>query len=205
MTTNHVKPGIAAIALALLFPLYWTFALVIGANGTDFMDSLRADMLDLSLLDALFLLIGALEIYIYYSLAQIFKERLPSHAAKVLLYVIIGSVVLFHVTVLADVFLAVMQGSLSSSTINTIVSSSVVLAVASLIIFIIAGVGLSIVILTLSDLAEPLLKAFAILLLVICLLQATVLFAMLTLLLFPVALILLAVYFFRDPETLEIV
>ena len=205
MSSNHIKPGVAAIVLALLFPLYWTFVLVIGVNGTDLINNLRADLLELSWLDGLFLLIGALEIYIYYSLVRVFNDRLPSNTAKVMLYIIIGSVVLFHLTVLIDVFLAISQAGLSPDTIDVLVTVTAYLFVATLVVFVIAGIGLSISILTQSDSVAPILKAFAILLLVICILQATVLFAMLNLILFPIALVMLAVYFFKDPETLEIV
>ena len=205
MSSNHVKPGVAAIALALLFPMYWTFVLVVGVNGSDFMDNMRADILELTWLDGVFLLIGALEIYIYYSLARVFDDRLPSNAAKILLYIIIGTVVLFHLTVVIDLYLAVTQGSISNETIDMFVTATAYLLVATLVVFVIAGVGLSITILSQSESVAPILKAFAILLLVICILQATVLFAMLNLILFPIALVTLAVYFFKDPETLEIV
>lgn len=205
MNSNHIKPGVAAIALALLFPLYWTFVLLVGEHGSDFMSTLRADMLEISLMDGMFLLIGALEIYIYYSLVRVFNNRLPSQAAKVLLFIIIGSVAVFHLTVLADFYLALMHGNLSQGAIDTVVTLTIYLSIAALVVFVIAGIGLSITILSISDSATTILKAFAILLLVICVLQATVLLAMLNLILFPIALVLLAVYFLKEPETLEIV
>ena len=205
MSSNYVKPGVAAITLALLFPIYWTFIMMVGVNGTDFFDNLRADMLQLSWLDGVFLLIGALEIYIYYSLVRVFSDRMPSSAANILLFIIMGSVAVFHLSVGADFYLALMQGNLAQGAIDQIVTITIYTSIAALVLFVIAGIGLSIVILSQADLAAPLLKAFAILLLVVCFLQATILFAVLNLILFPVALIVLALYFIKDPETLEIV
>ena len=205
MNNNHVMPGVAAISLALLFPLYWTIVLVMGVESHDFADALRDDMLTLSWMDGLFLLIGILEIYIYFSLIRVFNDRLPSQAAKVFLFVIIGSVFMFHVVVFADVFLAATQGSIMSNTIDVIVTTSVYLSIAALVVFTISGIGLSVVLLAKSEFEAPLLKAFAIILLLVCILQATMLFAMVNLILFPIALVTLAVYFFKDPDTLEVV
>ena len=205
MNNHNIVPGIAAIVLALLFPLYWTSVLAIGVQGMDFMTVLRQDMLQLSGMDALFVLIGALEIYIYFNLVKIFDNRLTSQATKILLFILIGSVFVFHAVVFADLFLASAQSTMHPATINIVINTSIFLSVASLIIYIMAGIGLSIVLLTRSEAQTGVLKAFAIMLLIICLLQATMIFAVANIILFPIALVILAVYFFKDPDTLEVV
>ena len=205
MNNNHVMPGVAAIVLALLFPLYWLSVLVLGVADMDFADALRNDMLTLSWMDALFLVIGLLEIYIYISLSNAFKERLHSNAARILLYVIIGSVVIFHGFVLADVYLAFNQESMSGTTVDSVLSVSIYSSVAALVVYTVAGIALSIVLLMKSELNAPLIKYFAVLLLIMCILQATIIFALVNILLFPVALIILALFFFKDPEMLEVV
>ena len=205
MNGNYVKPGIAAIALALLFPLYWSIVLVVGADGQDFQQALREDMLTLTWIDGLFLLIGILEIYIYMSLVRAFNDQLNSNAARILLYIIIGSIFFFHASIFADLFLVFFQDSTSSETIDGIVGTSVFTAIAALVVYVIAGLGLSVVILTKNSVNAPLIKYFAVMLLIICLLQATILFAIVNLLMFPVALIILAVYFLKDPDTLEVI
>ena len=205
MNGNYIMPGIAAIALALLFPLYWSIVLVLGVDSQGFVEALREDMLTLSWMDGLFLLIGILEIYVYLSLVRAFNDQLNSNAAKILLFIIVGTIFFFHVGVFADLFLVFAQDGMSHQAIDTLVSTSVYIAVASLVVYIIAGIGLSIVILTKNNQNTSLLKYFAVLLLIVCLLQATVLFAIVNLLMFPIALVILAVYFFKDPESLEVV
>jgi hypothetical protein len=49
------------------------------------------------------------------------------------------------------------------------------------------------------------LKGFAGLLLVAAVLQMTVIFAFLALLLFPLALVMLSIYFLKEPQTVEVV
>lgn len=205
MNGNYVKPGIAAVVLAVLFPLYWSIALVIGAGDMGFVDALREDMLSLSWMDALFLLIGILEIYVYYSLIQSFNEQLDSNAAKVLLYIIIGTVFFFHAGVIADLFLALSHEGMSRASIDTVVGTSVYLSLAALAVYTITGIVLSIVLLIKDTATTPFLKYFSILLLVVCLLQATVLFAVVNIIMFPIALVTLAAYFLKDPESLEVV
>jgi uncharacterized membrane protein len=56
-----------------------------------------------------------------------------------------------------------------------------------------------------NDAASTMLKGFAGLLLVAALFQLTVIFAFLALLLFPLALILLSIYFLKEPQTVEVV
>lgn len=205
MNGNYVKPGIAAIVLAVLFPLYWSIVLVVGADGKDFEQAIREDMLSLTWIDGLFLLIGVLEIYIYMSLIRAFRDQLNSSAARILLFVIIGSIFFFHASIFADLFLVFFQDSISNDTIDGVVSTSVYTAIAALVVYVIAGLGLSVVILTKNSVNAPLLKYFAVMLLIICLLQATILFAIVNLIMFPVALVMLAIYFLKDPETLEVV
>lgn len=205
MTTNYLKPGIAAIALALLFPLYWSFVLVFGPASEDLAEALTREFTTVDWLDALFIVIGVLEVYVLVSLVRSFKERFNSSLAKAVIYIMISAVVLFHGVVVVDFYLSMFKGELSEDSVQSAVAISVYLAVSGLVIYLIAGFILSIVLLANSkDLANEL-KYFAILFLIICILGATILLSAFNLLLFPAALIMLAVYFLKDPDSLEVV
>lgn len=72
--TKYKLAGIAAITLAVLFPIYWiaTFGFIIDNAEMAF----RADFLELSGWDILFVAIGALEIYVYFSLSKYFRDQI---------------------------------------------------------------------------------------------------------------------------------
>lgn len=105
MNHRDALPGYAAIALALLFPAYWVPALAIG--DLSFAEAHRADAMRLGAMDLLFVLIGAMEIYIYLSLRRIFLDLMHGSLAATLLLLMAIVVGVFHATVLFDVVLAV--------------------------------------------------------------------------------------------------
>lgn len=205
MNGNYLKPGIAAITLALLFPIYWSSVFIFGSDGRDFIDVMRQEVQTFSGFDILFLLIGALEIYIYVSLSRAIEAQLNSSATKILLMIMIASVGLLHGLVFVDFYLAIYPLEATSSSIDSVVGTSVVMSISALVVYSIAGLILSVVLLMQSQGNAPMLKYFGILLLIVCLLQITIFLAIFNLILFPVSLIVLAFYFLKDPETLEVI
>jgi hypothetical protein len=198
--SNFVKPGIAAIALAVLFPTYWLF--LFGAAASDFETALAADMTSLTFSDLLFVIIGALEIYLYLSLRRIFKDHLNSSAISVSLLIMASLVAALHLTVLVDVFLALTQTS--NEVIEVVIGLVTVGSIAVMILYALVAILFSIFVF-INDAASTMLKGFAGLLLVAALFQLTVIFAFLALVLFPLALILLSIYFLKEPQTVEVV
>ncbi|MCW8880026.1 MAG: hypothetical protein OQJ89_03930 [Kangiellaceae bacterium] len=205
MRSNYLKPGIAAIVLAVLFPLYWSFILIVGPAYEDLSQAIRLELMTFDWMDGLFILIGILEVYVYLSLIRSFDERLNSSLARAVLFIMIGAVVFFHCIVFVDLYLTVFQNQLAEKTIESVIEVSVFIALSGLVIYIISGFILSVVLLARSQDLPKELKYFAVIFLLVCLLGATILFSVINLLLFPVALIVLAIYFFKDPETLEVV
>ena len=205
MNSNYLKPGIAAIVLAVLFPFYWSFLLVFGPAYESLSQALHAELTSFDLLDGLFILIGVLEVYIYLSLVRSFNERLNSSLARATLFIMIGAVVFFHCIVFVDLYLAIFKTGLSENIIAGIIEVSMSIALSGLVIYIVAGFVLSVVLLMGSQELASELKYFALIFLFVCLLGATILFSAINLLLFPIALIVLAIYFLKDPETLEVV
>ncbi|WP_027671667.1 hypothetical protein [Rheinheimera baltica] len=200
---DYAAPGIAALILAVAFPIYWLYAFHIGSEN--FVEVYRADMLSLSLSDLAFVFVGALEVYIYVSLRRSFAERLSSATPAVLLLLMAVLVIIFHATVLVDVALAVTATTLSEQTINTIGEFTVVVALGVLFAYALVGLVLSVVLLLNRTGAPSVLKYFAVILLAGCLLQLSIIFSPANIFIFPVALLLLAYYFLAAPKMLEVV
>lgn len=202
MNHRDALPGYAAIALALLFPAYWVPALAIG--DLSFAEAHRADAMRLGAMDLLFVLIGAMEIYIYLSLRRIFLDLMHGSLAATLLLLMAIVVGVFHATVLFDVVLAV-GPMLSEPLREGLVTASAVVTIAGLFVYCVLGLVLSTALLVRGSELPGLLKVFAVLLLMACLLQLTVVFGLLNVVLFPVILLVLAVYFIRGGHQVEVV
>lgn len=202
MNHRDALPGYAAIALALLFPAYWVPALAIG--DLSFAEAHRADAMRLGAMDLLFVLIGAMEICIYLSLRRIFLDLMHGSLAATLLLLMAIVVGVFHATVLFDVVLAV-GPMLSEPLREGLVTASAVVTIAGLFVYCVLGLVLSTALLVRGSELPGLLKVFAVLLLMACLLQLTVVFGLLNVVLFPVILLVLAVYFIRGGHQVEVV
>jgi len=200
---DYAAPGIAALILAVAFPIYWLYAFHVGSEN--FVEIYRADLLSLSLSDLAFVFIGVLEIYIYLSLRRSFAERLSSGSVAILLLLMALLVTIFHATVLVDVALAVTATTLSEDAINTIGEFTVMVALGMLFAYALVGLILSIVLLLNRTGAPSVLKYFAVVLLVCCLLQLSIILSPANIFVFPVALLLLAFYFLSAPKMLEVV
>jgi len=200
---NYVKQGVAAISLAILFPIYW--GSLIGTSGSDIMTALRSDMSSLGWMDALFLIIGAIEIYIYLSLINIFSGQLNTLAKRMSLYIMLATIALIHATVLVDVYLAINGSSFTETMINRVIETSLYFSLGAVMVYTLAGIVLSIFLLTNSQKTNGLLKGFALTLLIVCILQLTVFLAFVNIILFPLALVILSVYFLKEPDSVEVV
>ena len=202
MNRDHALPGYTAIALALLFPVYWVSAL--GLSEQSFVEAFRADVMSFSALDILFVLIGAMEIYVYLSLRKILLEQLHGNTPAALLLLMAIIVGIFHATVLFDVILA-FGPTLAESTREHLVAASAIVAIAGLFIYAVLGIILSIALLVSKAEIPGLLKVFAVLLMVCCVLQLTIVLGVVNVMLFPVALLVLAVFFLRGGHEVEVV
>ncbi|NGP53024.1 hypothetical protein [Thioalkalivibrio sp. XN8] len=202
MKTEHALPGYLAVALALLFPVYWVS--VLGAGGESLFETIRDDVMRLNGWDALFVLIGAIEIYLYLSLRKILAQRLNTALPAVLLLMMAIVVGVFHATVLFDLAFAA-GPEFDPATAEQLVLASMVVGIAGLFVYAVLALVLSITLLRASAESPTLLKVFAILLLACCVLQFTIVFGFINLALFPVALLVLAAFFLRGEHAVEVV
>ena len=202
MKGHDALPAYAAIALALLFPAYWVPTLAIGELS--FAEAYRADVMRLSAMDLLFVLIGAMEIYVYLSLRRIFLQQIHGSLPATLLLLMAIVVGVFHATVLFDVVLAV-GPTLAEPLQEGLVTASAVVMIAGLFVYSVLGLVLSSALLVRNAEVPGLLKVFAVLLIVACLMQLTVVLGLFNVVLFPVILLVLAVFFIRGGHQVEVV
>jgi hypothetical protein len=204
MTNPDFKiPGIAAILLAVLFPIYWLS--VFSGSYDDFEQAFRSDLTTLGWSDALFILIGALEIYIYLSLRKILADQLETTVVNLLLFIMMGMVALFHSLVLVDIYLASQYLTINTDTVDQFVSFSLLIAFTTMIIYSVVGLVFSILLLSKGLANSIFLKVFSALLIATCIMQMTLILAVVNVVLFPITLLVLAVYFFKEPQMAEVV
>lgn len=195
---EQVLSGIAAIALAVLFPLYWIVNL--SHSFGDFEASIQANLLTLNLNDLLFLLIGVLEVWIYLSLRRTLKDYTGTTSAQWLLLVMCGTVIAFHSTLVFDIYFAI-----STQVVDAFVLVATIISIGGLLVYSVTGIVFAALLLLKANEAPSLLKLFGVLLLITCGLQLTVVFSFVSILLFPAALVVLAIHFLKERTSIEVV
>jgi hypothetical protein len=158
----------------------------------------------LSAMDLLFVLIGAMEIYVYLGLRRVLEDRLHGGLPATLLLLMAIVVGVFHATVLFDVVLNV-GPTLAQPLQERLVWASAAVTIGGLFVYSVLGVVLSIALLVKAAELPALLKVFAGLLVLACLLQLTVVLGLFNVVLFPVILLVLAVFFMRGGYEVEVV
>ncbi|NRA85680.1 MAG: hypothetical protein HRU22_18455, partial [Gammaproteobacteria bacterium] len=143
---------------------------------------------------------GLLSIYIYYSFKRILHDQLNFKSIDVLLWIMIGvSVVFFGGLFLLDV----LPTSVASN--DLLVSMSYAISIGSMIIFGLGDIIIGIILLRHYDKLPSLLKAIAIVSLIQGIFEISIIFNFVVIFSLPVYLIILAVYFLREPEMIEVV
>lgn len=203
MNREYALPGVVAIVLAVLYPLYWLSGLFV-SDGSSLFEIFRADVTRLSAMDGLFVLIGLMEIYLFMKLRHALQQQLNGGLASSLALCMAIGVGLMTATVLFDVVVALGPG-LSDSGTNLVVKFA---GATFLIIGILIGlVGLLLAISLLAGSADytVLLKLFAVVLLICSLMFLSVILAPIAYIIYPVALLLLAAWFLRGGGEVEVV
>lgn len=201
MNANSYKAaGFAAIVLAILFPVYWLYAFGT-LSAESFEVAFQEDLTTLNGWDALFVIIGVLEIAVYVALAKLCRNQLNGNLPAMLLIIMAVIVGLFHATVLVDISLALGLANLS----DTLMSVTVIFGLICLFLYAVVAFIFAIsMLIRFAQLSMPL-KVFAVGLLIACVFQFTVLLGVVNIFLFPVLLIVLAIQFFRDDHEVEVV
>ena len=195
---NYLLPGITAILLSVLFPIYWIQEITLGAFNDN--ESYFSNIGQLNFSSWVFLSIGLLSIYIYYCFRRILHDQLNFKIIDILLWLMIGiSVVFFLGLFLLDVWPA----SIDSN--GLLMSMGLTISIGSMIIFGLVDITIGIILLRHFDMLPSLLKALAIVSLIQGILELSIIFNFAVIFSFPVYLIILAVYFLRKPEMIEVI
>lgn len=198
----YLFAGVAAIALAVLYPAYWV-QLLNSVFGGNFDEVLREDFMRLSFGDFVFALVGTLEIIVYLALAKMFRDQFGGDFLRVMLFILAGIVFLMHATVFIDVMIAL--GIYSDETAQNVIDWGLGISVMAVVLYGVVAMVCAIAMLTKFSQLTALLKAFSIMLLFVGLFSFLLITGFLNVLLMPIAMLLVGIQFFRNDQEVDVV
>ncbi|PCI78632.1 MAG: hypothetical protein COB20_06410 [SAR86 cluster bacterium] len=200
---DYWRPAVAAILLAVLYPLYWVLEFT--ANG-NFPPDDFADYMRWSSLDWLFLSLGFLIIYQLLGLRRILSEQLNYSGIDIPILISVSvTVVFFFGLSFSQVTLVLLEGDSLAAYEEIAATIGVVVLVGSVILGGVAEILMGCLLLRDSSTMPPLVRIFAIITLIMGIFDLTVIFSFISLFIYPVAMLVLAAYFLSKPETIEVV
>jgi hypothetical protein len=198
---DYLLPGIAAILLAVLNPIYW-----LGMSqwvGDSYI--LGQDMMSLGFSDILFASILLLSIYIYLNLKNILNEQLNFNHIDLLVWIYAAINILWMSTLFLDVAITVLPENIVTQNKDTFLNIGLSMSIGAIVILGIIDLLIGILLLAKSTELPTLLKIFAIMSVIQGVIGITVVFAATLIFIFPITMIILAMFFLRKPESIEIV
>ena len=198
---DYLLPGVAAIFVAVISPIYW-----IGMSSSvgDY-DILWQDMMSLGFSDILFASILLLTIYIYLNLKNILNEQLNFNHINLLVLIMVAINILWMSTLFLDIASAVLPENIVTQNEGTFLNIGLSMGIGAIVILGIIDLLIGILLLAKSTELPTLLKIFAIMSVIQGVLGITVVFAATLIFIFPITMIILAMFFLRKPESLELV
>ena len=198
---DYLLPGVAAIFVAVISPIYW---LGMSPSVGDY-DILWQDMKSLGFSDILFASILLLTIYIYLNLKNILNEQLNFNHIDLLVLIMVAINILWMSTLFLDVASAVLPENIVTQNEGTFLNIGLSMGIGAIVILGIIDLLIGILLLAKSTELPTLLKIFAIMSVIQGVLGITVVFAATLIFIFPITMIILAMFFLRKPESIEIV
>lgn len=192
--------GLAAIVLAILFPIYWLAPLTMGLDNA--VTAMRDEFMTLDGWDALFAIIGVLEIAVYLGLRRYFRDQINGSFPANMLLVMAILVGLFHCTLFIDIGVSL---GLTLPSGDSFIFMMIAMLVVLLGLYTFALLALSIAMLVKFDEISVVLKTFTIGAMIAAMFQLSIVFAMVNIVLFPGLMLLLAIHFFRGDSAVEVV
>ena len=198
---DYLLPGVAAIFVAVISPIYW-----IGMSSSvgDY-DILWQDMMSLGFSDILFASILLLTIYIYLNLKNILNEQLNFNHIDLLVLIMVAINILWMSTLFIDIASAVLSENIVTQNKDAFLMINLSVSIGAIVILGIIDLLIGILLLAKSTELPTLLKIFAIMSVIQGVLGITVVFAATLIFIFPVTMLILAMFFLRKPESLELV
>jgi len=198
---DYLLPGVAAILLAVLNPIYW-----LGMSqwvGDSYI--LGQDMMSLGFSDILFASILLLTIYIYLNLKNILNEQLNFNHIDLLVLIMVAINILWLGTLFLDVASAVLPENIVTQNKDAFLKIGLSMGIGAIVILGIIDLLIGILLLAKSTELPTLLKIFAIMSVIQGVIGMTVFLSVTLIFIFPITMIILAMFFLRKPESLELV
>ena len=198
---DYLLPGVAAIFVAVISPIYW-----IGMSSSvgDY-DILWQDMMSLGFSDILFASILLLTIYIYLNLKNILNEQLNFNHIDLLVLIMVAINTLWLGTLFLDIASAVLPENIVTQNKDAFLKINLSVGIGAIVILGIIDLLIGILLLAKSTELPTLLKIFAIMSVIQGVIGMTVFLSVTLIFIFPITMIILAMFFLRKPESLELV
>ena len=203
MSYDYWRPALAAILLGILYPLYWVLELSFdgGFPPEDF-----SAYIEWSSLDWLFLFLGGLNVYVYLSLRRILSEQLNYSGIDIPILIMVVICIVFYVGLsFLQIALHLVVGDSVADYEEIALTIGVVVLVGSVVLGGVSEILIACLLLRDSGTMSPLVRIFAIITLIMGIFDLTLIFSFISLFIFPVSMLVLAMYFMSKPEMIEIV
>ena len=198
---DYLLPGVAAILLAVATPIYW---LGMSPSVGDY-DILWQDMMSLGFSDILFASCLLLNIYIYLNLKHILNEQLNFNHIDLLVLIMVAINTLWLGTLFLDVASTVLPDNIVTQNKDAFLKINLSVSIGAIVILGIIDLLIGILLLAKSTELPTLLKIFAIMSVIQGVIGMTVFLSVTLIFIFPITMIILAMFFLRKPESIEIV
>mgnify|MGYP006101209861 CR=1 FL=1 len=197
---DYLLPGVAAIFVAVISPIYW-----IGMSSPMGDFALGQDMLSLGFPDILFASILLLTIYIYLNLKNILNEQLNFNHIDLLVLIMVAINILWMSTLFLDIASTVLPDNIVTQNKDAFLKINLSVSIGAIVILGIIDLLIGILLLAKSTELPTLLKIFAIMSVIQGVIGMTVFLSVTLIFIFPITMIILAMFFLRKPESIEIV
>jgi len=198
MKKDYLLPGIIALFLAIIFPVYWV--LMFNSRLEEVANWAGLIQPKLDIYSWVFLFIGAISIYLYAYLKKILHDQLNFKKVDVLLTLIIINSAIFYSGIFISDVLANLGYALDWTTTGVHI-----FGVICIVIFGILDIVIGILLLANNRDLPSYLVILAVISLLLGLFEVSVIFSIASIVIYPLYLMFLAVFFLRKPETVEVV
>ncbi len=192
-----------AFVLAFAFPIYWVNEFFISMD--DIEESIWSNISTLNLNDAFFVFVSAAPALICYLFMQKLHNDLNYKKLDILLWILIGVNLWLASTVSFDIATQLLSADTAYENRGYLVGHAMGVTAATLVIAGIVDIIIGVILLRGGELIPSILKVFGAITLVQGVFELTLVFSFVTLVVYPLALIVLGVYFLQEPESIEVV
>ena len=163
------------------------------------------DIINIGFNDFLFALIVLLNIYVYLSLKNILNEQLNFNHIDLLVIILITINAIWLSTLFLDLSSAVLPDTLIAQNKGIFLNIYVVIGIGAIIVIGLVDLLIGVLLLMKLKEAPTLLKIFAVTSLIQGIAGMTIFLAGILIFVVPITLVILAMFFLRKPESIEIV